>query len=100
MFKKEIEKIKKMNEEKNLFLYGFKNPEKGIGNKILKVVQYLFDGYSVVEGINYKLEKGWLFVTGKNLNEQKIVQLGFKPYKNGFVKKLFTDNNQFVFEIK
>jgi len=99
MFKKEIEKIKKMNEEKNLFLYGVKKPEKDIGNKILKVVQYLFDGYSVVEGVDYKLEKGWLYVVGSNLNEQKIAQLKFKSYKNGYIRKVFNKNNQFVFKI-
>ena len=97
-FGKEIEKIRNLNKEKNLFLFGFENPEKDIDNKILKVVQYLFDGYSVVEGINYKIEKGWLFVTGENLNEKKVTQLRFKPYKNGFVKKIFK-NKKFIFKI-
>ena len=98
-FGKEIKEIKKLNEEKNLFLFGFENPEKNTIDKVLKVVQYLFDGYPTIEGVNYKLEKGWLYATGANLNEQKIVQLGFKPYKTGFVKKIFNKNNQFVFKI-
>ncbi len=97
-FREEIKKLKELNKKRNKFLFGFENPEKNTIDKVLKVVQYLFDGYPVVEGINYKLEKGWLFVTDKDLNKQKIVQLGFKPYKNGFVKKIFKDKN-FIFKI-
>jgi len=105
MLVKKIEEIKKLSKEKNLFLYGFENPEKDVGDKVLKVVQYLFDGSVVVEGINYKLEQGWLFVTGANINEQKTIQLGFKNHitkegEKGYTRKVFNNKNQFVFKIK
>jgi hypothetical protein len=98
-FEKKIMELKELQKRKNLFLFGFENPEKDVYEKILKVVSYLFDGNSTIEGINYQIKNGWLYVYGKQLNKEKVIQLNFKPHKEGYVKKLFTEKNKFIFKI-
>ena len=102
-FGKEIKIIKRLNMEKNLFLFGFdvgKDFEE-LSYKIQQVVNYLHNGgYGY-----YRIEKGWLFVEKIfSLNTNRVTKLKFSPYttkegKEGFIRKVFNENNQFVFTI-
>jgi len=81
---------------RNIKLFGFDVKDKfnQLSYDIQRVISYLCDG---IIG-DYKLEKGWLWINEKDINKEKAIQLKFKPYKGGYVKKVFK-NKQFIFKI-
>ena len=89
MFKKKIEELKELQKKRNQSLYGVEKTPKGIEEKILKIIKYLFWGCPVIDGVDYTLKKGWLFVRANYaLDEIRAKELGFKPHKDGYVKKI------------
>jgi len=102
--KEKIEEIKELSKKRDISLFGFHTNGgfSDLSYKIQKLISYLYDG-SV--GF-YQLKDGWLFVKSSPwLNESKVKQLKFKPYttktgEKGFIKKIFNNENQFIFKIK
>ena len=96
-FGKEIEEIKNLCIQRDVNLFGFWSNGQfdELSYKIQKLVSYLFDGSRGY----YQVKKGWLFIKGHGLNIEKIRKLGFFKHKDGYVKKIFNEKNEFIFKI-
>ncbi|WP_456470023.1 hypothetical protein [Caminibacter sp.] len=81
------EALLKASKEWELSLPSYEWIEK-IQSHIAKVVSYVSNGtYGTT---SWQFRQGYLFIEGGNpwLEEAKLIQLGFKKYKSGWIKKI------------